>query len=108
MYPPRRPFWFCICKLLAEWLTVYCFYVKYELLLADRLMNDLSIVWMEELAGRVRTQREFLGLSQRDVARLAGCHYVFVHDLEKGKSTLRIDKVLDVLRVLGLNLEIEG
>ncbi len=70
-------------------------------------MNDNSTAWMAELAAKAKARRELLGLSQRAVARLAGCHYVFVHELEKGKPTLRTDKVLDVLRVLGLNLVIE-
>jgi hypothetical protein len=74
--------------------------------LAERLMNEDSELWMVTLAERVKARRVALSISQREVARLAGCHYVFVHDLEKGKPTLRINKVLDVLRVLGLHLVI--
>lgn len=56
------------------------------------------------LAGVVRTRRAELGLRQSELADLAGCSERFVHTLEHGKSTLRLDKLLDVLEVLGLDL----
>ena len=37
-------------------------------------------------------------------AALAGCGPVFIYDLESAKTTLRLDKLLDVLDVLGLEL----
>jgi HTH-type transcriptional regulator / antitoxin HipB len=40
------------------------------------------------------------------LAELAGCSERFVHTLEHGKGSVRIDKVLDVLRVLGLDLAV--
>ncbi|GEM_PF-1404403 len=52
----------------------------------------------------VRRRREDLGLKQAEVADLAGCSTRFVHTLENGKPTLRMDKILDVLEVLGLDL----
>jgi len=56
------------------------------------------------LADRVRSRRKSLGLRQADLADLAGCGVRFVHMVENGKATLRLDKVLDVLEVLGLEL----
>jgi HTH-type transcriptional regulator / antitoxin HipB len=52
----------------------------------------------------VRERRQALGLSQIELAELAGCSPRFLHTLENGKPTLRLDKVLDVLEVLGLDL----
>lgn len=52
----------------------------------------------------VRERREALGLRQAELAELAGCSARFLHTLENGKPTLRLDKVLDVLEVLGLDL----
>jgi transcriptional regulator with XRE-family HTH domain len=43
-------------------------------------------------------------LTQADAADLAGCSPRFVRAVESGKSTLRIDKLLDLLEVLGLDL----
>lgn len=56
------------------------------------------------LAHVVRGRREELGLRQSELADLAGCSQRFVHTVENGKSSLRLDKVLDVLEVLGLDL----
>jgi y4mF family transcriptional regulator len=56
------------------------------------------------LARAVRQRRRALGLRQVEVADLAGCSERFVHTMEHGKDSLRLDKVLDVLAVLGLGL----
>ena len=61
---------------------------------------------MSALAAAVRRRRESLGLRQEEVADLAGCSERFVHSLENGKETLRFDKVLDVLAVLGIGLSL--
>jgi len=37
---------------------------------------------------------------------MAGCSELFVRELEQGKPTVRLDKTLDVLRVLGLELRL--
>jgi HTH-type transcriptional regulator/antitoxin HipB len=58
------------------------------------------------LARAVRDRRKVLGLRQAEVADLAGCSQRFVHTVEQGKPSLRLDKVLDVLEVLGLGLEV--
>lgn len=56
------------------------------------------------LAEAVRARRLRLGLRQEELAELAGCSTRFVHTVEAGKQTLRLDKVLAVLAVLGLGL----
>lgn len=58
------------------------------------------------LAAAVRRRRGELGLRQAEVADLAGCSERFLHTLEHGKTSLRLDKVLDVLEVLGLGLAV--
>ena len=60
----------------------------------------------EVLARSVRGRRRALGLTQQQVGDLAGCGRLFVHQVEKGKPTLRLDKLLDVLGVLGLRLSV--
>lgn len=55
-------------------------------------------------ARAIRVRRKSLKLTQIDVSRLAGCGPDFLYDLEVGKPTLRLDKVLAVLAVLGLEL----
>ena len=54
----------------------------------------------------VRGRREALGLKQVELAELARCSTRFVHMVEAGKATMRLDKLLDVLSVLGLGIQL--
>lgn len=58
------------------------------------------------LAASVRARRRTLRLRQEELADLADCSTRFVHMLEQGKPTVRLDKVLDVLEVVGLGLTV--
>lgn len=64
--------------------------------------------WASELGAAVRERRKALRLTQETLSQLAGCGVVFVYALERGtKAGLRLDKVLDVLAILGLQLTVE-
>ena len=52
----------------------------------------------------VKKQRKIHGLTQADLARKAGVGLRFIRELEQGKSTLRIDKVNQVLQLFGRTL----
>ena len=52
---------------------------------------------LEELARVVRRRRKALGITQIALSELAGCGPAFIYDVERGKATLRLDKLLDVL-----------
>jgi HTH-type transcriptional regulator / antitoxin HipB len=54
----------------------------------------------------VRKRRKALHITQQELARLAGCGLVFVYNLERGKASLRFDKLLAVLGVLGLEVAV--
>lgn len=70
--------------------------------------NDSNHAWSHKLAQVVRNQRKALRLTQQEVSALAGCGPVFIYDLESGKkTTLRLDKLMDVLTVIGLQLKLE-
>ena len=58
------------------------------------------------LAATVRRRRKELGLRQAELAALSGCSERFVHTVENGKISLRLDKLLDVFAVLGLDLSV--
>ena len=64
----------------------------------DRPESDLAVA--------VVSRRKALGVTQREVAEMAGCDPAFVGDLENGKPSVRLDKVRAVLDVLGLELTI--
>ena len=52
----------------------------------------------------VKKQRKLHGLTQADLALKAGVGLRFIRELEQGKSTLRIDKVNQVLQLFGKTL----
>lgn len=58
------------------------------------------------IARLVRDRRKALRLTQDDLADLAGCSPRFVRALEAGKTTVRLDKLIDVFDVVGLELEV--
>lgn len=62
---------------------------------------------MRDLGAAIRRQRKVLRLTQQQLGELAGCGVAFLYLLETGKPTVRMDKVLDVLMVLGLQLRLE-
>lgn len=59
------------------------------------------------LAAVLRTRRRALHLTQQDLADLAGVSPRFLHELENGKLTARLDKVVSVVDALGLSLNLE-
>jgi y4mF family transcriptional regulator len=61
---------------------------------------------VEKLARRIRDRRRSLKLTQDALADLAGCSQRFVRALESGKPGVRLEKLLDVIRVLGLEIEL--
>lgn len=54
----------------------------------------------------VRAQRQALGLRQIDLAGIGGTGNRLIVDIEKGKPTVQLQKVLDVLDLLGLELTV--
>ena len=58
-----------------------------------------------ELAKFVKEKRNAVKLTQPELAQKAGVGLRFLRDLEQGKKTLRMDKVNQVLRMFGHELE---
>ena len=54
----------------------------------------------------VRKKRKEDGLTMEDAAALCGVGYRFMSDLENGKKTAELGKVLQVIEGLGLEVEI--
>jgi len=59
---------------------------------------------MIALGAAIRKRRKQLAVSQKSLGDLAGCGALFIHQLERGKPTVRLDKLLSVLKVLNLQL----
>lgn len=59
------------------------------------------------LGHTIRVRRKALRLTQIGLSKLAGCGPDFVYDVESGKPSLRLDKLLELLTVLGLELSLQ-
>ena len=56
----------------------------------------------------VRKRRKALGLKQTDMAGIGGTGNRFIVDLESGKPTMQIQKVLNALHLLGLEVVVRA
>ena len=56
---------------------------------------------LSELSLHIKRKRKQNKLTQPELAMKAGVGLRFVRDLEQGKSSLRMDKVNDVLKLFG-------
>ena len=61
---------------------------------------------MRDLGQLIQQMRKRQRLTQRDIAGLAGAGVRFMVDLEHGKPTVQMQKALDVLALLGLEVVI--
>jgi HTH-type transcriptional regulator/antitoxin HipB len=59
----------------------------------------------QKLPSIVRYHRKKAGLSQNELARLAGVGKTAVFDLEKGKESVQLDTLEKVLRVLNIEMK---
>lgn len=53
-----------------------------------------------------REARRSMGVTQKDLALTSGTGLRFIIDLEKGKPTCQLGKVLTVLQTLGIRIEL--
>ena len=60
---------------------------------------------MRKIANLVKQHREVAGLSQAELALLAGVGKTSVFDIEHGKQTIRLEVLLKVLAALNIELE---
>lgn len=59
------------------------------------------------IAKIVRDCRKQSGLSQQELAKLAGVGKTVVFDIEKGKETVQLNTLLKILDVLNIKIKIE-
>ena len=56
----------------------------------------------DRIATFIRENRKAAGLTQEEFAVRSGLGLRFVHDLERGKETVRLDKVNQALAMFGM------
>ncbi|HJW01522.1 MAG TPA: helix-turn-helix transcriptional regulator [Arthrobacter sp.] len=59
-----------------------------------------------QLAAEVRSRRLQLGLTQQDLADMAGVSERFVRFVEQGKPSVQLDSLTALLETLGLELRV--
>lgn len=62
---------------------------------------------LRALGKAIATERKRRGLSQTELGRLSNTSINFVSQIESGKPTARIDKLLSVLHSLGLEFRLQ-
>lgn len=65
----------------------------------------MKIAKPEDLGRIIKQKRKDDGLTLEEAAAVCGVSYAFLSALENGKETVRLNKVLQVLKCLGIELE---
>jgi y4mF family transcriptional regulator len=60
----------------------------------------------EKIGELVRNTRKIMGVTQKELAMTSGTGLRFIIELERGKPTCQLGKVLTVLHTLGLKIEV--
>jgi y4mF family transcriptional regulator len=60
-----------------------------------------------DIGAAIRKKRKEDGLTLADAAGLCNVNYRFLSDLENGKATAQLGKVLQVLHALGIEIELK-
>jgi y4mF family transcriptional regulator len=59
----------------------------------------------QQLAEMIRIHRKIGGLTQAELAKLAGVGKTVIFDIEKGKQSIQFDTLLKVLNVLNIQIQ---
>jgi HTH-type transcriptional regulator/antitoxin HipB len=68
----------------------------------------MKITSTEQIGILIRTRRKELRVTQKDLAMTCGTGLRFIIDLEGGKPTCHIGKILQVLQALGVKLQADS
>ena len=69
-------------------------------------IGNMTTINPEQLGAAIRARRRQLKVTQKDLAMTCGTGLRFIIDLEKGKPTCQIAKILQVIYALGLKLQV--
>lgn len=67
----------------------------------------ISIRTPVELGAEIRRQRKRQGIRQDDLAAIVGASHVALRDIERGKPTVQLGRVLRVLDELGIAFSLD-
>lgn len=69
-------------------------------------MNKNKLQTADKIGALIRNIRKEQHISQEELAGLAGTGVRFISELENGKATVQLDKLLKVIEALGMGLYI--
>ncbi len=67
-------------------------------------MKHIEQTTVGEIGALVKAERRRQGITQMQLAGIAGTGIRFISDLENGKGTIQVQKLLKVIQTLGLGL----
>ena len=85
-------------------------YLQYKYLV-ERLIfinNIMNITDSKKLGNIIKNKRKELGYTQSYVSEYTGLSISFISDVENGKKTVELGKVIQLLNILGLDMKIES
>ena len=68
----------------------------------------MKITDSKELGNTIRERRKKLSYTQKYIAEITGFSVSFLSDLENGKPTCEIGKILHLVNLLGLDFSVEA
>jgi y4mF family transcriptional regulator len=67
----------------------------------------MKIIDSKSLGEMIRERRKELNYTQAFLAEFTGLSVTFISDVERGKSTAEIGKVIQLLHILGMDILVE-
>ena len=80
---------------------------KYLLFGMKGVRSKMKVFSSQQLGQAIRKRRKELGYTQTKLAEFSGCGLTFISTLEHGKKTVELEKVLQVINTLGVDLLFE-
>ena len=66
------------------------------------------MITQQDIASVIRFHRKLSGLSQKELADIAGVGKTVVHDIEKGKETVKLVTFRKILKALNISIILES
>ena len=82
------------------------FFSRFKIINLASIPFRVYVLIMKSIGKTIQELRKKSGLDQIELATRAGVGLRFVRELEQGKTTVRLDKVNQVLDFLGHHLEV--
>lgn len=79
-------------------------YKRFHALITD--MSAIKKHHIEKLGNSIRNTRKLAGLSQLELAQIAGVGKALIFEIEKGKQRVTLEKLLKITKVLNIKIEI--